>query len=366
MADQQEIQTPVDEVISQFEARKDLLASFCAKTKALIEESLQDATIRYQSVQARVKSAKKLRTKYTNPQKGYKALSDITDLAALRVITYYEDEVDQAADVIRREFAVDLANSVDKRATDPDRFGYHAINYVCRHLDRRRSDVEYRRFGDVCFEIQITSILRHAWSEIQHDWYDLRDAFPDPIKRRFSRMAALLEIAESEFLELRNKRAEYIKSVEVQVGADVKEVSLDPLSLRSFIFQDADVRRIDGILVSKMSRYLADEMSDDMAIRRFKIADLAGFRTLQTIRESLVQNEAKLIDYFDRARPHWPRIPPGLSATRGVSIHHLCTLLLCARETEDVLTSKGGILSRLPLRIAQAQISVAKQILARP
>jgi hypothetical protein len=55
----------------------------------------------------------------------------------------------------------------------------------------------------VWFEVQITSILRDAWSEIEHPCYNLKEALPPDIKRRFARMAALLEIAESEFLALR-------------------------------------------------------------------------------------------------------------------------------------------------------------------
>src|SRR5260370_11120562 len=162
--------------LAGFEAKEDMLAAFCGRTKSLIEASLEEANIRYQSVQFRVKTKKKLETKYLDPKKNYKALSDITDLAGLRVITYYEDDVDRVAEVINREFRVDPEDSMDKRNTDPDRFGYNALNYVCEHLEKRKTDVEYKKFGGVRFEIQVTSILRHAWSENRCDLYLEADA----------------------------------------------------------------------------------------------------------------------------------------------------------------------------------------------
>jgi putative GTP pyrophosphokinase len=123
----------VDAVLAEFDSKRDLLEMFCDKTKNLIVACLDDAPIRYQSIQARVKTRNKLRVKYTDPQKAYRQLSDITDLTGLRIITYYEDEVDAVAELIQREFDIDPKKSIDKRTVDPDRFGYHAINYVCKH-----------------------------------------------------------------------------------------------------------------------------------------------------------------------------------------------------------------------------------------
>jgi GTP pyrophosphokinase len=181
----------VETILAEFDAREDVLGAFCAKTKDLIEAILEDAKIRYHSVQQRVKSRKKVKEKYLDPTKSYQKLDDITDLAGLRVITYYEDDIDRVAEVIRQEFHIDPENSIDKRDTEPDRFGYSALNYICGHLPKRAADVEYKRFSAVRCEVQITSVLRHAWSEIEHEWYDLKDAYPKNIKRRFYRLGKL-------------------------------------------------------------------------------------------------------------------------------------------------------------------------------
>src|ERR1022692_4099082 len=100
MADAENITAAsIDDIVAEFNNRRNTLTLFCAKTKSLIEECLEDAQIHYQSVQARVKTTRKLREKYSNPEKRYKCLDDITDLAGLRIITYYGDQVDQVAEI---------------------------------------------------------------------------------------------------------------------------------------------------------------------------------------------------------------------------------------------------------------------------
>ncbi|HEY3770989.1 MAG TPA: RelA/SpoT domain-containing protein, partial [Candidatus Angelobacter sp.] len=121
----------IETVLDDFDAKKETLEAFCVRTKSLIEDCLTDANLRFQSIQARVKKRHKLRDKYLNPQKGYKKLDDITDQAALRVIVYYEDEIDRASELIKKEFNVLPELSVDKRQTAPDQFGYYALNFVC-------------------------------------------------------------------------------------------------------------------------------------------------------------------------------------------------------------------------------------------
>jgi putative GTP pyrophosphokinase len=47
-----------------------------------------------------------------NPDK-YPSIADLTDLLGVRIITYFPDQVDDAAAIIEREFDVDYENSVE-------------------------------------------------------------------------------------------------------------------------------------------------------------------------------------------------------------------------------------------------------------
>jgi ppGpp synthetase/RelA/SpoT-type nucleotidyltranferase len=78
------------------------------------------------SVTHRVKGEASLAKKLSGPGHSYQALTDVTDLAGVRVTTYFHDHVDLVASAVEREFAVDQKNSVDKRRLlDPDRYRFN-------------------------------------------------------------------------------------------------------------------------------------------------------------------------------------------------------------------------------------------------
>ncbi|QNI32784.1 RelA/SpoT domain-containing protein [Alloacidobacterium dinghuense] len=357
----------VESVLADFDRRKDNLVEFCNKTKTLIEECLKDASIHFQSVQARVKGRDKLKTKYLDPSKNYKNLDDITDLAGLRVITYYEDEVDSVAEIIKREFAIDSDKSVDKRETQPDRFGYYALNLICTHSSRRVLDVQYKKFTNVCCEIQITSILRHAWSEIEHSWYDLKESFPDHIKRRFYRIAALLEIAETEFLDIRKQKADYSRAIAVQVESEVPELLVDPISLQAFVDQEPLVHKLDNVIADLLQLELHDEFPEKTAEMRARAANLAGLKTLRDLRKALKQYEEGIVEYVSRCRSVWHTGPSSTShLQKGLCIYHLAMMLLAIRGNEVVLEA----LKSLRINPSSAwnvtgQIAIAQEVMAK-
>lgn len=83
----------------------------------------------------------------------------------MRIITYFSEDVDKIASIIQSEFEVDEHNSVDKRIKlDPVRFGYLSLHYVVKLNSTRVRLSEYIIFKDLKVEIQIRSILQHAWA----------------------------------------------------------------------------------------------------------------------------------------------------------------------------------------------------------
>jgi hypothetical protein len=213
---------------------------------------------------------------------------------------------------------------------------------VCRHSPKRAGDVEYKRFSSVRCEVQITSVLRHAWSEIEHEWYDLKDAYPNSIKRRFYRLAALLELAESEFLDLRKSKTQYERSLAVQVEAKVPDLSTDALSLRSFIEQDPTVMELDKLVADAMDATVSSGTVTDKVIEKWSdVANAAGMRKLQEVRESLEKYRAVLPVFVRRFRQelYLPtrdvRIGAG-SVSKGVSVHNLILLMASLRGAEAI------------------------------
>lgn len=190
----------------EFEPKMNLMQSFSLVLESLIRTLLEVEGIRIHDVTSRVKSKASIIRKLERSDKT-RELGDLTDLLGIRVITYYPDAVDAVANLIEREFEIDVENSVDKRALlDPDRFGYLSRHYVLRLNPLRSKLLEYDGYKNLKFELQIRSILQHAWAEIEHDLsYKSQVGGSAEVKRRFSRLAGLLELADSEFLGIRNE-----------------------------------------------------------------------------------------------------------------------------------------------------------------
>ncbi|MGH7867303.1 MAG: GTP pyrophosphokinase, partial [Candidatus Dormibacteraceae bacterium] len=201
----------------------------------LIRQLLGANGIGFHSVSHRVKTADSVSRKIERSSAG-REIDSLTDLLGLRIITYFRDDVDHAARVIEQEFCVNEANSVDKRAIlDPDRFGYLSMHYIVKLSSGRETLVEYRAYAGIQFEIQIRSILQHAWAEMEHDLgYKSEAAIPRDIRRSFSRLAGLLEVADDEFARIRGNLANFQSTVDADVRKGQQDIEINQNSLLAF------------------------------------------------------------------------------------------------------------------------------------
>ena len=132
--------------------------------------------------------------KYKDP------ISEITDLAAVRVITFFPRTVGEISQLIQEEFEVIERVDHTVSAEREERLGYLSVHYLVRLAGNRNRLSEYRKYVDLTAEIQVRTVLQHAWAEIEHDIrYKSPSAIPHAISRRFMALAGLLEIADREF-----------------------------------------------------------------------------------------------------------------------------------------------------------------------
>ncbi len=91
----------------------------------------------------------------------------------------------------------------------------------------KRTDPGVGELGARWFEIQVRSVLEHAWAEIEHEVrYKSGINYPRPFNRSFSALAGALEVVEGQFLSLRAERSKLItahKNAYLQ-GCDLDEV----------------------------------------------------------------------------------------------------------------------------------------------
>lgn len=198
-----------------------------SKIKRQLQECLAEAGIVVASIESRVKSEDSLAGKLELKGSKYKSLADITDILGLRVITFYFDDVDIVASAVERLFEVDWENSVDKRRLhEVDSFGYQSLHYICRV-----PDMPYR------FEIQMRTLLQHAWSNMNHDTgYKSGVEIPREYIRNLNRLAGMLELVDEQFSRIRSELTDYRRRMQALVASgNLDDALLDGDTFRSYL-----------------------------------------------------------------------------------------------------------------------------------
>lgn len=96
---------------------------------------------------------------------------------------------------------------------------------------------EYARFDGLIGEVQVRTILQHAWAEIEHDiQYKAVATLPLEIRRRFMTLAGLLEIADREFQALEDEDVRLRDEARQSVAAGrLTDVEITPDALQSYL-----------------------------------------------------------------------------------------------------------------------------------
>jgi putative GTP pyrophosphokinase len=212
--------------------------------KRIVEECLSRRGIKVQSVQARAKDPKSLGRKAAQPSESDPAkpkypqpLEQITDLAACRVIAYFPKTLGQVDEIVRSEFCVVERTDKGANLIEEERFGYQSIHYLVTLTPQRAKLPEYAPFAEVIAELQVRTVLQHAWAEIEHDiQYKSASAIPTEIRRRFMALAGLLEIADREFQAIQDQDREVANEARSRVeSGDVSDVEITPDALKAFL-----------------------------------------------------------------------------------------------------------------------------------
>ncbi len=216
-----------EELMQQYRDLLPTLEQLARDTRELLDTALREQGIYVTAMECRVKTERSLAGKLELKGAKYKSIDDITDLVGLRIITFYTDEVDKVAALVKRIFDVDWHESVDKRKLHQlDSFGYNSLHYICR-----------MKSGGPRFELQMRTALQHVWSTIEHDLgYKGAVKMPREYKRQFSRLAGMLELVDDEFSRLRIVLTDYRRQMQSLVkSGQLDDVLLSAETFRSYL-----------------------------------------------------------------------------------------------------------------------------------
>ncbi len=228
---------------------------------------LSEAGITFLAVSGRTKSisdcvSKTKRKNYKNP------IRQLTDISGIRIIVFFEHDIESVSDIIRNSFQIDSENSLNKDdVLSANELGYRSVHFVCDLGSPRNLLPEYVGLKDLKFEFQVRTVLQHAWAELAHDRnYKFSGQLPKPLERKLYLLAGQLELTDKGFSELSQDIDAYVTEVSESAAEGSLDIEINSLSLEGFVRQWCDANKVPliippgphdnfSILVDELRRY---------------------------------------------------------------------------------------------------------------
>src|SRR4051812_24400707 len=203
---------PASAAVATYAAAHEDLVLAGAEALALGTNLLDDAGINYLTVSGRTKSLGAFAEKAVRAVDGVRLyrdpLREIGDQLGVRVIAYVRDDVDAVADLLADQVVVRDDRDLGRETASEGRFGY-ASRHLQITLDAARENhPAYAHLVGRNVQVQIRTVLQHAWAEFEHD-IRYKGTVPaehaHDFDRRFTLAAGLLELADQEFTTIRDR-----------------------------------------------------------------------------------------------------------------------------------------------------------------
>jgi putative GTP pyrophosphokinase len=286
----------------------------------MIRNALESAKIDTVSIESRVKGQESAFQKhkeknYTNP------FEENTDFVGVRVIVFLDRDIDKAASIVRDHFEVDETHSSDKRTPKQvDLVGYRFLHLVGKLGEGRKDLPEYESISNIYFEVQIRTILQHAWAEIEHKRrYKGKASLPNDLQHRLMIISGTLELIDREFSGIAIEADKYAEKLlshddhssdtdaisEVAVGA-IYERYLREQSLSGHSISNSGITKISEVIIGELMEFGVESVEDLkilVASLPFNFVDVVNKHNVSVTANKLYRT-AMMAKDFDRYFSH--------------------------------------------------------------
>lgn len=230
--------------VEAYGRKRHLYQGFLTVMNKILHDTLAEHGIKVASVESRLKEEESFGNKVVEPhpkdpnQPKYKnPLNDVQDMVGLRVITLVLKTLDEIDAVLLKEFHIHERTDKSDVLKEEERFGYQSVHYIVSLMENRTTLTEYRRYQGLVAEIQVRTVLQHAWAEVEHDiQYKSIETIPAPYRRRFLALAGMFELADRELNSLQAEDQALQKSAQQSVQhGELDEVAITPESLKTYL-----------------------------------------------------------------------------------------------------------------------------------
>ncbi|MDP2417662.1 MAG: hypothetical protein U1D25_02395 [Hydrogenophaga sp.] len=296
MPDQEDLQLAYERARPEF-------LRFTRKLEGLLIDLMATRGVSVHLVESRTKEIKSVVEKVSRSAKSYSdPLNEITDLSGLRVIAYYEDEAALVGEIIEEEFSVDEANSTPKLPS-PSEFGYRSAHYIVSLNDKRSALPEYAGLAGLKAEIQVRTVLQHAWAAISHKLqYKREEDVPAALRRKLFRLSALFELADDEFISLREASSRVGAEITSRIDSGNLDIPLDSPSVRRFLETSPVVQGLCHVAEAVGFNFEdptdGEETDPDNPSDLIKLATIVGLPTLTALNSELQSAQSWALEYL--------------------------------------------------------------------
>ncbi len=134
---------------------------------------------------------------YENP------FDETEDICGIRIICYYTSDIERINAIINEELKV-IEEQDKSDLLGLKEFAYRSKHYIIKIKNEWLVTPNYKKLENLKAEIQIRTVLMHAWAEVEHKLNYKSDAqVPDKFQRKLFRLSAKFEEADEQFEELR-------------------------------------------------------------------------------------------------------------------------------------------------------------------
>ncbi len=276
----------VEEAVEWYKQKYDTYAALSQTVESLVRNILNQEHVNFHEITNRPKSIERYREK-ASKEKYKDPRSEIMDMAGIRIITYIDSDAKRVEEIIKKNFELRLEHSKDKSEDlGIDRFGYNSIHCVCTLGKSRSALSEYQKFAGLRFEIQIRTILQHAWAEFEHDKnYKFKGVLPSDIRRRLAMVAGNLELLDWTFESISKDIDDYIRNLERQYKSGDLSSLITSASLKVYLAQK----------FSKVGENLKPNRDEDDDIKMVTELEKVGIRTLEALHKSIPNDFVEMV-----------------------------------------------------------------------
>ena len=244
---------PAESAVAAYAAAHDDLVLAGAEAVQLVTGLLDEAGINYLTITGRTKTVASFAEKARRTVDGVRLYADplrqIGDQLGVRVITYVRADVATVADLLADQLVVTDDRDLGLETASEGRFGYASRHLQITLDSAREGQPAYAHLRGRNVQVQIRTVLQHAWAEFEHD-IRYKGTVPEQhasdFDRRFTLAAGLLELADEEFTTIRERLRGPV-TVDDHV-ATPSESGLEPRELAAFLagqYADAGWSRSD-------------------------------------------------------------------------------------------------------------------------